>query len=308
MEGTFMSVQRDFLNLSEIEPAELFKIMAMARSMKRDPLAFRPFVGKTLALIFEKPSTRTRVSFEVAMRQLGGDVITLTGAEMQLGHGETITDTGHVLSRYVDIAMLRTFESRKMVELAKGASIPVINGLTNETHPGQVMADMMTAYEWLGDIKGKKAVWCGDGGDNVLNSWIEAAPIFGFDLTIVCPAAFAPNNDFLIPAQKKGAKIDVTYDMDAVKGADIVVTDCFVSMHNSDAAARQNALLPYQVNEGVMAKANKEAIFMHCLPAHRGEEVTNEVIDGTRSAVWDEAENRMHMHKAILCWCLGAEP
>ncbi len=299
---------RDFLDLDRIEPQELFAILRHAHAMKKNPLAFRPMEGKTLALIFEKPSTRTRVSFEVAMRQLGGQVTTLSGAEIQLGRGETIADTGRVLSRYVDVIMLRTFAEHKLYELASGASVPIINGLTDHSHPCQVMADLMTAEERLGSLKGKNVVWVGDGGDNVLISWIHAAPIFDFTLRIACPPAFVPPTEALIAAQKKGAKVTVTPDMDVTDGADVVLTDCWVSMHNSDAAARHEMLMPYQVNADLMKRAKPHAIFMHCLPAHRGEEVTDDVIDGAQSAVWDEAENRLHAHKAILCWCLNVLP
>lgn len=302
------AINRDFLDLDRVDPAELKTILALAHRLKKKPLAFRPMEGKTLALIFEKPSTRTRVSFEVGMRQLGGQVTTLSGAEIQLGRGETIADTGRVLSRYTDIIMLRTFDARKAHELAEGASIPVINGLTNQTHPCQVMADLMTAEERLGSLKGKTAVWLGDGGDNVLASWIHAAPVFDYALHIICPPEFVPSPELLIAAQKKGARVEISADIEAVCGADIVLTDCWVSMHNSDAAARHERLSPYQVNAGLMKQAAPQAIFMHCLPAHRNEEVTDEVIDGPQSAVWDEAENRLHMHKAIICWCMGASP
>lgn len=263
---------------------------------------------KTLALIFEKPSTRTRVSFEVGMRQLGGSVTTLTGAEIQLGRGETIADTGRVLSRYVDIAMIRTFEQQKLRELSDGASIPVINGLTNASHPGQVIADLMTAEERLGSLSAKKVVWLGDGDNNVLNSWMHAASIFDFFLTIICPPEFAPKSALLGKMQKAGANIDVTADIKAAQGAHIVLTDCWVSMHNSDAGIREQLLTPFRVDEALMKRAASDAIFMHCLPAHRGEEVTDGVLDSPQSAAWDEAENRLHAHKAIICWCMGIDP
>jgi len=302
------TLNRDFLDLDKVEPSEVKAILALAHNLKKKPLAFRPMEGKTLALIFEKPSTRTRVSFEVGMRQLGGQVTTLSGAEIQLGRGETIADTGRVLSRYTDIIMLRTFEEHKLYELAEGASVPVINGLTNQTHPCQVMADLMAAEERLGSLKGKTAVWLGDGGDNVLISWIHAAPIFDLTIRVVCPPEFVPAPEILIAAQKKGAKVSVSADIEAVQGADIVLTDCWVSMHNSDAAARHERLSPYQVNAALMKRAAPNAIFMHCLPAHRNEEVTDEVIDGPQSVVWDEAENRLHAQKAIICWCMGVSP
>ncbi len=296
---------RDFLDLDRVDPSDLKAIMKLAHKLKASLLAFSPMEGKTLALIFEKPSTRTRVSFEVGFRQLGGHVTTLSGAEIQLGRGETIADTGRVLSRFTDMIMLRTFAHQKLDELAAGASVPVINGLTDFSHPCQVMADLMTAEERFGSLAGKTAVWIGDGGDNVLISWIHAAPIFDFTLTIICPPEFAPPTDVLIAAQKKGARVSVTADVNAVAGADIVLTDCWVSMHNSDAAARHERLSPYQVNVDLMRHAAENAIFMHCLPAHRGEEVTDEILDGPQSVVLDEAENRLHAQKAIMCWCMG---
>ena len=298
---------RDFLDIHRTDASDLKAILALAHKMKKSPLAVRPMEGKTLALIFEKPSTRTRVSFEVGMRQLGGHVTTLSGAEIQLGRGETIADTGRVLSRFTDIIMIRTFAEHKLYEMAEGASVPVINGLTDQSHPCQVMADIMTAEERFGSLTGKHVVWIGDGGDNVLVSWIHAAPVFGFTLTIICPPQFGPPLDVLAAAQKLGAKITVSPDIEAVRGGDIVITDCWVSMHNSDAAARHELLTPYRVDALVMRRAAPNAIFMHCLPAHRGEEVTDEVIDSVQSVVWDEAENRMHVQKAIICWCMGVE-
>lgn len=299
---------RDFTDLDAIAPKDVKAIIALAHKLKKSPLAYRPMEGKTLALIFEKPSTRTRVSFEVGMRQLGGSVTTLTGAEIQLGRGETITDTGRVLSRYVDIIMARVFAHEKLLELAAGASVPIINGLTDYSHPGQVIADLMTAEERLGDLKGKKVVWLGDGDNNVLNSWMQVASVMGFSLTIICPPEFAPQRPLLAGLQKAGAKIKVTANIGEVKGAHIVLTDCWVSMHNSDASVREQLLAPYQVNQSVMKHAAKDAIFMHCLPAHRNEEVTDGVLDGRQSAAWDEAENRLHAHKAIICWCMGVDP
>ena len=299
---------RDFLDIDMIPSREIKAIIALAHKLKKAPLAYRPMEGKTLALVFEKPSTRTRVSFEVGMRQLGGSVTTLTGAEIQLGRGETVADTGRVLSRYVDIVMIRTFAAHKLQELAEGASIPVINGLTDLSHPGQVIADLMTAEERLGSLSGKKVVWLGDGDNNVLTSWMHAAPIFGFTLDIICPPEFAPPIALLAAMQKAGAKINVTADITAATGADIVLTDCWVSMHNSDVSVRQQLLTPYQVDEALMKRAAPHAIFMHCLPAHRNEEVTDAVLDGPQSAAWDEAENRLHAHKAIICWCIGVDP
>jgi ornithine carbamoyltransferase len=296
---------RDFLDLDRIHPADLKSILAHAHKLKKQPLAFRPLTGKTLALIFEKPSTRTRVSFEVGMRQLGGQVTTLTSTEIQLGHGETVGDTGRVLSRYVDIIMIRTFVEHKLYELAAGATVPVINGLTNESHPCQIMADLMTIEERFGTLKGKTIVWAGDGANNVLTSWIHAAPVFDFTLKVIAPPEFTVPKTTLDAARERGARLTVTPDVKAATGADVVLTDCWVSMHNSDSAARQEKLAPYQVNVDFMQMGSPQAIFMHCLPAHRGEEVTDGVLDSAQSAVWDEAENRLHAQKAILCWCLG---
>lgn len=303
-----MSVQksgRDFLGIDRVDPADIRAMLALAHNLKRAPHAYRPFENQVLCLIFEKPSTRTRVSFEVGMRQLGGQVITLTGAEIQLGRGETIADTGRVLSRFANILMLRTFAEQKLIELAEGASVPVINGLTDRSHPCQIMADLMTVEERLGSLDGKVVVWSGDGDNNVLTSWMHAAAVYDIDLRIICPPEFVPPTDLLITMQRKGAKISVTSSLDAADGADVVITDCWVSMHNSDAAARHSLLTPYQVDQAFMRRAAPHAIFMHCLPAHRGEEVTDEVIDSVQSVVWDEAENRMHAQKAIMCWCMG---
>jgi ornithine carbamoyltransferase len=299
---------RDFLDLDLVPPQEIKKILALAHKLKEKPWAYRPMEGKTLALIFEKPSTRTRVSFEVGMRQLGGDVTTLTSAETQLGQSETISDTGRVLSRYVDIVMIRTFAAHKLHELAEGASIPVINGLTDLTHPCQVMADIMTAEEKFRSLLGRRVAWLGDGDNNVLASWMQAAPIFDFSLDIICPPKFAPPQALLTLVQRSGGKINVSADINAAAGADIVITDCWVSMHNNDVAERKELLAAYQVNAALMNRAAPDAIFMHCLPAHRGEEVTDEVIDGPQSIVFDEAENRLHVQKAIICWCMSIEP
>ncbi len=266
-----------------------------------------PLRGKSLALIFEKPSTRTRVSFEVGMRQLGGDVVVLEQQGSQLGRGETVADTARVLSRYVDIIMLRTTKEEKLLEMAAAASIPVINGLTNRTHPCQLMADVMTFEERLGPIAGRRIAWCGD-GNNMATSWIHAAVRFDFELRLACPAALTPPPSAVAWARAEGANIAVTTEVAAaVSGADCVVTDVWVSMSDDRPAnAHHNLLAGYRVDEGVMALAKPEAIFMHCLPAHRGEEVTPGVIDGPQSAVWDEAENRLHAQKGILAWCLGA--
>ena len=256
-------------------------------------------------MIFDKPSTRTRVSFDVGMRELGGETLMLTGAEMQLGRGETIADTARVLSRYVDAIMIRMLDHAAVRELATHASVPVINGLTKLSHPCQVMADLMTYEEHRGPIQGRHVAWMGD-SNNVLASWVHAAARFDFRLTIATPDELAPSAEMIAWARREGAKVTATKDpYDAVEGADVVVTDCWVSMGDEDAGRRHNLLLPYQVNSRLMRAASPKALFMHCLPAHRGEEVTDEVMDGPQSVVFDEAENRLHAQKGILAWCLG---
>lgn len=299
---------RHFLELDQIAPATLRAILDQAKQIKAQPDDFRRLNGEVLALIFEKPSTRTRVSFEVGIRQLGGEAVVMTGAEMQLGRGESIGDTARVMSRYVDAMMLRTGDPHKLTELAGGASVPVVNGLTNATHPCQVMADLLTFEERLGPVKGRTVTWVGDGENNILNSLIQASYAFGFQLRIACPSELAPARERIAAAQSQGAKIAVGEDaQQAVTDTDAIVTDTWVSMHNVDAARRHVLLAPYQVNKQLMSLAAPQAIFMHCLPAHRGEEVTDEVIDGAQSAVWDEAENRLHVQKAIVLWCLGRD-
>jgi ornithine carbamoyltransferase len=298
---------RHFLDLDRIEPATLRQIIDAGRGFKGAPRdARRPLAGKALALIFEKPSTRTRVSFELAMRQLGGDVIVLERDGSQLGRGETVADTARVLSRYVDAIMLRTTKEEKLLELAEHASVPVINGLTDRTHPCQLMADVMTVEEHLGPIAGKTVVWSGD-GNNMATSWIHAAVQFDFELRLACPEQLMPPADVLRWAARAGGRVSVTSEVErAVRGADCVVTDTWVSMGDGEVADRHNLLAPFRVDEHLMSLAKPAAIFLHCLPAHRGEEVTAAVIDGPRSAVWDEAENRLHAQKAILAWCLDA--
>jgi ornithine carbamoyltransferase len=262
--------------------------------------------GAVLAMIFERPSTRTRVSFEVAMHELGGTSIMLAPQDMQLGRGETIADTARVLSRYVDAIMLRTGPHATLTELAAHATVPVINGLTCRSHPCQVMADVMTFEELKGPIKGRTIAWIGD-ANNVATSWVHAAMRFGFTLRVAAPKDFAPSPELLAWANAQGANIEVCDDkLQAAHGADCVVTDVWVSMGDNDAKRRNDALRPFQVDGAVMVAADRHAIFMHCLPAHRGDEVTEDVIDGPQSVVWDEAENRLHVQKAILAWCLGA--
>jgi ornithine carbamoyltransferase len=276
-----------------------------AERRKGEPPAVRPLAGKFLALVFDKPSTRTRVSFDVAMRELGGETLMLTGAEMQLGRGETVADTARVLSRYVDAIMIRILDHGMLLELAEHATVPVINGLTKLSHPCQVMADILTFEEHRGPIAGRTVAWTGD-ANNVMASWVHAAARLGFRLQVAVPEELHPRPELLAWGKREGAEIVVTRDpYEAVEGADAVVTDCWVSMGDEDAGRRHNLLKPYQVNARLMQAAGADAIFMHCLPAHRGEEVTDDVMDGPQSVVFDEAENRLHAQKGILAWCLG---
>ena len=299
---------RHFLDLIDIAPSHLRAIIEDSRAMKRrgrDP-ADQAIAGKVLAMIFDKPSTRTRVSFDVAMRQLGGQTTVLTGQEMQLGRGETIADTARVLSRYVDAIMIRTLDHDALVELARYATVPVINGLTRRSHPCQVMADVMTFEEHRGAIRGRKVAWTGD-ANNVLASWMHAARQFEFKLMVATPAELAPKKPLLDWIKSSGADIRIGQEAErAVADADCVVTDTWVSMGDRGGERRHNLLKPYQVNARLMEKAKPEAIFMHCLPAHRGDEVTDDVIDGPQSVVFDEAENRLHAQKGILVWCLNS--
>ena len=299
---------RHFLDLIDIPSSELRGIIATSRAMKgrRGRAADGPLAGQTLAMIFDKPSTRTRVSFDVAMYQLGGHSIMLTGQEMQLGRGETIADTARVLSRYVDAIVIRTLDHRHVLELARHATVPVINGLTRRSHPCQVLADVMTFEEHRGAIRGRTVAWTGD-ANNVLASWMHAAQRFEFQLRVATPPELKPKKWLLDWVKGSGAAIRVGSDPEvAVSGADCVVTDTWVSMGDKDGNRRHNLLKSYQVNARLMAKAKPEALFMHCLPAHRGEEVTDEVMDGPHSVVFDEAENRLHAQKGILTWCLHA--
>ena len=307
-----MSGVRHFLDLTEIPAPVLRGMIDASRSMKERLKARRgepkrPLAGKTLVMIFDKPSTRTRVSFDVAMRQLGGETIVLTGQEMQLGRGETIADTARVLSRYADAIVIRTLEHDMVLELAHHATVPVINALTRLSHPCQVMADVLTFEEHRGPIGGRTIAWTGD-ANNVLTSWMHAAERFAFRLKVASPAELAPKKPLTDWIKASGASIVVSQDPDvAVKGADCIVTDTWVSMGDRDGKRRHNLLQPYQVNAALMAKARPDAIFMHCLPAHRGDEVTADVIDGPQSVVFDEAENRLHAQKGILAWCLDAD-
>ena len=297
---------RHFLDLIDVPSGELRGIIAASRNMKGGAAVPKPLAGKTLAMIFDKPSTRTRVSFDVGIRQLGGESITLTGAEMQLGRGETIADTARVLSRYVDGIVIRTLDHQSVVELAHNATVPVINALTRRSHPCQVMADVMTFEEHRGPINGRVVAWTGD-ANNVLASWMHAADRFAFELRVATPPELKPKKWLLDWVKSSGAAIQVTSDPEkAVKGADCVITDTWVSMGDKEVNRRHNLLKRYQVNGRLMSKAKPDALFMHCLPAHRGEEVTDEVMDGPQSVVFDEAENRLHAQKGILAWCLNA--
>jgi ornithine carbamoyltransferase len=297
-----------FLDIHKTDPASLRTMIDHARAMKDArnarpkgmPDDDQPLAGHMVALIFEKPSTRTRVSFDVGVRQMGGQTMVLSGADMQLGHGETIADTARVLSRYVDLIMIRTFEEQTLLDMAEYATVPVINGLTNRTHPCQIMADIMTFEEKAGPIKGKKVVWSGD-GNNVFASFAHASRQFGFDLVFTGPPPLDPEPDLhdLFTIERDPDK--------AVRDADLVVTDTWVSMHDPQSARerRHNQLRGYQVNDALMARAKPDALFMHCLPAHRDDEVTSAVMDGPHSVVFDEAENRLHAQKAVMRWCLG---
>jgi len=301
---------RHFLDLIAIPKATLVGLIASSHAWKDARgrgHAPKPLAGKTMAMIFDKPSTRTRVSFDVAMRQLGGESITLTAQEMQLGRGETLGDTARVLSRYVDAIMIRILDHEAVAELARYATVPVINGLTRRSHPCQVLADVMTFEEKRGPIRGRTVAWSGD-ANNVLTSWMHAADRFEFQLRVATPAELKPKKWLLNWVKSSGAAIKIGEDPEAaVKDADCVVTDTWVSMGDREARQRQNLLKRYQVNAQLMAKAKPDALFMHCLPAHRGQEVTDEVIDGPQSVVFDEAENRLHAQKGLLAWCMQAD-
>ena len=298
---------RHFLDLRDHDTQTLRRMLTLAAGFRSGGETARPLAGRHVALIFEKPSTRTRVSFEVGVRELGGDVVTLTGRDMQLGRGETIADTARVLSRYVDAIMLRTDAAAKLHEMAAHATVPVINGLTADSHPCQIMADVMTFEQHRGPIGGQTIAWCGD-GNNVARSWIEAAARFGFTLRLAIPEPLRPPASLLAWARAQGADVMFTDDpAAAVAGARCVVTDTWVSMSDAPTTNRHNLLVPFRVDAALMAAAAPDAIFMHCLPAHRGEEVTAGVIDGPGSVVFDEAENRLHAQKGVLAWALAAD-
>jgi ornithine carbamoyltransferase len=302
---------RHFLDLDEIDAKTLRRLIdaahAMKKAGKRVPARLKPkgIKDDVLVMIFEKPSTRTRVSFDVAMRQLGGQTIMLNQNDLQLGRGESIADTARVLSRYADAIMIRANSHATLLDLARHATVPVINGLTDKTHPCQIMADIMTFEESVGPIKGRTVAWVGD-GNNVAASWMQAAAKFGFELRVACPDELAPSDDIVDWVRREKANVTVMTDpAKAVRGVDCIVTDTWVSMGDTDSARRKQLLKPYSVDAALMAKAAKGAIFMHCLPAYRGNEVTEDVLEGPQSVVFDEAENRLHAQKAILAWCLG---
>ena len=305
---------RHFIDLWKLEAATLRAILddaAERKAARRGWTQARvdadaPARDRTLAMIFQKNSTRTRFSFDAAIRQLGGAGIVSTAAEMQLGRGESIEDTARVLSRMVDAVMIRANSHEDVERFAQASSVPVINGLTDKSHPCQIMADLLTIEERHGDVRGKTLAWVGD-GNNVCASFIHAAPKFGFELKIACPAVYHPDLLDLARAADEQGRVSMTHDArEAVRGADVVVTDTWVSMGDTDHDERIEAFEPFQVDERLMEEAKGNAVFLHCLPAHRGEEVTDAVIDGPASLVWDEAENRIHAQKSILAWCFGA--
>ena len=293
--------KRDFLAVADLARDEVPRLFDLAKRMKTGAYRDTPLAGKTLAMIFAKSSTRTRVSFEVGTYQLGGQALFLSSRDIQLGRGEPIADTARVLSRYVHGIMIRTFDHTEVEELARHATIPVVNGLTDLSHPCQVLADLFTVQEALGGWEGKRIAWIGD-GNNMANSWIEAAGVLGFELRLACPEGYEPNRRLFEQAKAAGACLLVTdIPEEAVEGAHVVNTDVWASMgQEAEAEARRNAFRGYTVDSGLMKLADPKAIFLHCLPAHRGEEVATEVIEGPQSRVWDEAENRLHVQKALL--------
>ena len=299
--------KRDFLAITDLSRDEIHGLLDLARRMKQGQYREAPLAGKTLAMIFAKSSTRTRVSFEVGTYQLGGQALFLSARDIQIGRGEPIADTARVLSRYVDGIMIRTFDHREVEELARCASIPVINGLTDLLHPCQVLADLFTVQEVLGTWEGKRVAWVGD-GNNMANSWLQAAEVLGFELRLACPEGYEPNREIFERATARaGACVMVTeVPEEAVEGAHVVNTDVWASMgQETEAEVRRNAFKGYTVDAELMKLADPAAIFLHCLPAHRGEEVTDDVIEGPRSRVWDEAENRLHVQKALLATLMG---
>jgi ornithine carbamoyltransferase len=298
--------KRDFLAITDLTRDEIQRLFDLATKMKSRAYRETPLSGKTLAMIFAKSSTRTRVSFEVGAYQLGGQALFLSSKDIQIGRGEPIPDTARVLSRYVDGIMIRTFDHGEVEDLARHATIPVINGLTDLTHPCQVLADVFTIKEHLGGWEGKRIAWIGD-GNNMANAWLEAAAVLGFELRLACPEGFEPNRARFEAAQKNAKVIVTEVPEEAVEGAHVVNTDVWASMgQEGETEARRNAFKGYTVDADLMKLAAPKAIFLHCLPAHRGEEVTSDVIDGPQSRVWDEAENRLHVQKALLATLMGS--
>ena len=305
--------KRDFLDLEAVGHETLRDLLRQAHALKAEAMLAREALrDKVLVMVFEAPSTRTRVSFDMAMRKLGGGVLSLSAHDMQLERGETPADTARVLSRYADAILLRTDDPSRLYAMAEAASIPVINGLTTASHPCQILADIMTFEERLGSIEGQSVSYLGDGTNNVAATWLQAAGLFGLELRLGCPASHSPNEELVsrsrLQARQRGGDIVIERDpLAAARGSRAVMTDVWISMGEREVVSKHNALSSYRVDERVMSAASGDAIFLHCLPAHRGEEVSGDVIDGARSAVWDEAENRMHAQKAILLWCFGVE-
>jgi ornithine carbamoyltransferase len=298
---------RDFLQIADYTAKEIERLFALAESMRAGKYKKKPLAGMSLAMIFMKSSTRTRVSFEVGAWQLGGHALFLSPRDVQLGRGEPIADTARVLSRYVDGIMIRTFAHSEVEELARYADVPIINGLTDLVHPCQVLADVLTVKQHLGDYKGKRFAWIGD-GNNMANSWLNAAFVLGFELTLACPEGYDPNPMILQRAASKAKVRIVREPAEAADKADVVSTDVWASMgQEEEQAIREKAFKGLRVDEALMKRAKEDAIFLHCLPAHRGEEVSAEVIDGPQSRVWDEAENRLHVQKAIMSVLMGGE-
>lgn len=302
-----------FLDIDKTDPAALRAMIDSARAMKAArrgrpkgaPDDDQPLTDRMVALIFEKPSTRTRVSFDVGVRQMGGQTMVLSGTDMQLGHGETIADTARVLSRYVDLIMIRTFEEATLLEMAEYASVPVINGLTDKSHPCQIVADLLTVIEHGKALPGLEVAWFGD-GNNVLHSILEAAGLFKFNVRVAVPAGYEPDPAFVAMARAGGAVVTLTQDAHAAAhDADVIITDTWISMGQADASEKRAAMAPYQVNAALIAAARPDAVFLHCLPAHVGDEVSEDVFEGRQSVVFDEAENRIHGQKSVLLWCFG---
>ena len=296
---------RHFLADDDLSPQEQATVLDLAERLKKDPFAERPLEGsKTVAVLFDKTSTRTRFSFETAVANMGGKGITVDTSTTQMGKGESYQDTAAVLSRYVEAIVWRTFDHDNLLQMAETATVPLVNALSDDLHPCQILADLLTCRENLGDLKGKKVVYLGDGDNNMANSYMIGFATAGMDVSIIAPEGFQPRQEFVDRARKRG-NITITDDVGEVEGADVVITDTWISMgQENDGRDRRTPFLPYQVDSTIMSKAHKDAIFLHCLPAYRGNEVTAEVIDGPQSLVFDEAENRLHAQKALLVWLL----